>query len=84
MKKYDTTDGEDEMLRGAFALFDLDGNKHLDKAEIENMKRFLTETGDKMSEEEIKQLDIMIASADKNGDGVLDYGGTFTITFYLA
>lgn len=66
----------DVMLR-AFKTFDRDGNKFIDRKEIEGV---LTGLGEKLSESE---LDYMMKYADLNGDGKIDYQGDFKFTKYL-
>ncbi|XP_071109359.1 uncharacterized protein [Haliotis cracherodii] len=56
----------DVMLR-AFKTFDRDGNKFIDRKEIEGV---LTSLGEQLSESE---LDYMMKYADLNGDGKIDY-----------
>ncbi|XP_046556529.1 neo-calmodulin-like [Haliotis rubra] len=59
-------DFQDVMLR-AFKTFDRDGNKFIDRKEIQGV---LTSLGECLSEAE---LDYMMKYADLNGDGKIDY-----------
>lgn len=69
-----------EEIREAFQVFDPKRDGHLS---VKAMKEMLQTVGDKMSEDDINEL---IATADANGDGVIDYCGRwkqiiFTVIF---
>ncbi|XP_059158069.1 calmodulin-like protein 3 [Physella acuta] len=55
-----------EML-DAFQMFDTDKNGFID---AEEFKTFMTKFGDKMSDEEVKEI---MQEADTDGDGKIDY-----------
>jgi len=62
---------EEEMLK-AFRTFDRDGNGIIDEKELLLTMQSL---GEKLSKKDVKA---MIKSADKNGDGHIDYNGIIT------
>lgn len=59
---------EDQEMRQAFRVFDLDGNGLIDEKELKTTMRNLGENVDK------NDIKAMIKAADKNGDGKIDYG----------
>ena len=59
----------EEEMRKAFRVFDHDGNGLIDKEELRKTMKTL---GEKLSKSDVKA---MIKSADKNGDGLIDYEG---------
>lgn len=70
-KKMKDTDSEEEM-REAFRVFDKDGNGFISAAELRHV---MTNLGEKLTEEEVNE---MIKEADIDGDGHVNYEGTFT------
>ena len=60
---------EEEEMRQAFKVFDIDGNGVIDAHELQVTMRNL---GENLSDEDVKA---MIRAADKNGDGKIDYEG---------
>lgn len=58
-----------EEIRNAFRVFDRNSDGRLNAKELRDV---LQTVGDKMSEDDIDEL---IAAADANGDGVIDYEG---------
>lgn len=67
MKKLEK--GTVDRLREAFRVFDKDGNGLISSEELRNA---MINLGEKMTEEE---ADEMVAAADSNGDGFIDYKG---------
>lgn len=70
-KKMKDTDSEEEM-REAFRVFDKDGNGFISAAELRHV---MTNLDEKITEEEVNE---MIKEADIDGDGHVNYEGTFT------
>jgi len=60
---------EQEDMRAAFKVFDIDGNGFIDAQEL---RQTMHDLGEELSERDISA---MIRSADKNGDGKIDYEG---------
>ena len=60
---------EEEEMRQAFKVFDIDGNGVIDAQELRLTMRNL---GENLTDEDVKA---MIRAADKNGDGKIDYEG---------
>lgn len=58
---------EEEEMRQAFKVFDLDGNGYIDAREL---KMTMCNLGENLSDKDIKH---MMKLADKNGDGRIDY-----------
>lgn len=58
---------EQEDMRAAFKVFDIDGNGFIDAQEL---RQTMHDLGEELSERDISA---MIRSADKNGDGKIDY-----------
>lgn len=58
---------EEEDMRTAFKVFDIDGNGFIDAQEL---RQTMHDLGEELSERDISA---MIRSADKNGDGKIDY-----------
>ncbi|PAA63425.1 hypothetical protein BOX15_Mlig017549g1 [Macrostomum lignano] len=56
-----------EEIKSAFMVFDIDNKGYIPSEEL---RRILTTRGDRMTEEE---ADEMIAAADLDGDGMIDY-----------
>ena len=56
-------------MRAAFKVFDIDGNGFIDAQEL---RQTMHDLGEELSERDISA---MIRSADKNGDGKIDYEG---------
>ncbi len=56
-------------MRQAFKVFDIDGNGLIDATELRLTMKNL---GENLSESDVKA---MIRTADKNGDGKIDYEG---------
>lgn len=78
-RKMKDTDSEEE-IREAFRVFDKDGNGFISAAELRHV---MTNLGEKLTDEEV---DEMIREADIDGDGQVNYEGTFirsSINFYL-
>jgi|SRR6218665_1865727 len=63
---------EEEEMRQAFKVFDLDGNGYIDAREL---KMTMCNLGENLSDKDIKH---MMKLADKNGDGRIDYEGIVT------
>lgn len=77
-RKMKDTDSEEE-IREAFRVFDKDGNGFISAAELRHV---MTNLGEKLTDEEV---DEMIREADIDGDGQVNYEGTFirsSINFY--
>ncbi|VDM47849.1 unnamed protein product [Toxocara canis] len=72
-RKMKDTDSEEE-IREAFRVFDKDGNGFISAAELRHV---MTNLGEKLTDEEV---DEMIREADIDGDGQVNYEGTFFIT----
>ena len=72
-KKMRDSDSEDE-LREAFRVFDKDGNGYISAAELRHV---MTNLGEKLTDEEV---DEMIREADLDGDGMVNYEGTYSTT----
>lgn len=64
------TDSEEE-IREAFRVFDKDGNGFISAAELRHV---MTNLGEKLTDEEV---DEMIREADIDGDGQVNYEGTW-------
>ena len=60
---------EEDEMRQAFKVFDIDGNGLIDATELRLTMKNL---GENLSESDVKA---MIRTADKNGDGKIDYEG---------
>lgn len=56
-------------IRGAFIVFDRDGNGFITAAEL---RHTIQKTGDKLTDDEV---DEMIRAADIDGDGQVSYNG---------
>lgn len=69
-RKMKDTDSEEE-LREAFRVFDKDGNGFISAAELRHV---MTNLGEKLTDEEV---DEMIKEADLDGDGLVNYEGTY-------
>jgi len=72
-RKMKDTDSEEE-IREAFRVFDKDGNGFISAAELRHV---MTNLGEKLTDEEV---DEMIREADIDGDGQVNYEGTW-LTF---
>ena len=59
-------DDTEEEVKTAFKVFD---RKNTGEIEIDDLKRVMTNLGDKLTDEEIRYI---INEADVNGDGVID------------
>ena len=59
-------DDTEEEVKTAFKVFDRNNTGEI---EIDDLKRVMTNLGDKLTDEEIKYI---INEADVNGDGVID------------
>ena len=70
LDKTQKTDMEEE-IREAFRVFDKDGNGFISAAELRHV---MTNLGEKLTDEEV---DEMIREADIDGDGQVNYEGTF-------
>ena len=66
---------EEEEMRQAFKVFDIDGNGVIDAQELRLTMRNL---GENLTDEDVKA---MIRAADKNGDGKIDYEGRQLFSF---
>lgn len=66
---------EEAELREAFKVFDKDGSGSISKAEL---KLVMENLGEKLTGEEI---DEMMAEADKDGNGEIDYEGNKMYAF---
>lgn len=64
-RKFDEIDSEEE-IRGAFRVFDKDGNGHISAPELRHVMGNL---GEKLSDDEINE---MIRQADIDGDGQIN------------
>lgn len=64
-----TRTSEEEEMRQAFRIFDIDGNGYIDEKEL---KLTMCNLGEDLSDKDIKK---MMRLADKNGDGKIDYEG---------
>ena len=62
---------EDEGMRASFKVFDIDGDGFIDAAEL---RQTMHDLGESLSDRDVES---MIKSADKNGDGRIDYEGRF-------
>ena len=60
---------EEQEMRQAFRVFDIDGNGVIDEKELRTTMKNL---GEDLSTNDVKA---MIKAADKNGDGKIDYNG---------
>lgn len=60
---------EENEMRQAFRVFDIDGDGVIDASELKQTMRNL---GEDLSDADVRA---MIAAADKNGDGKIDYEG---------
>ena len=69
-------DKEDE-IREAFRVFDKDDNGYISAAELRHV---MTNLGEKLTDEEV---DEMIKEGDIDGDGQVNYEGTFTLAALL-
>ncbi|KAJ3740031.1 calmodulin-like protein [Lentinula detonsa] len=69
-KKFKDTDSEEE-IRQAFQVFDKDGNGTISAKEL---KAVMESLGEKLSDQEV---DAMIVEADEDGDGSINYKGSF-------
>ena len=65
---------EEEDMRTAFKVFDIDGNGFIDAHELRLTMAGLGET---LSDQDVEA---MIRSADRNGDGKIDYEGRWSTT----
>ena len=75
-RKMKDTDSEEE-IREAFRVFDKDGNGFISAAELRHV---MTNLGEKLTDEEV---DEMIREADIDGDGQVNYEGTYkSSTFF--
>ena len=77
--KRDATRKEDQMktLERAFKIFDKNGDGFI---EVGELSRVMTELGEKLSEEEVKQ---MLAVADVDKDGKINYKGMDLLIKYI-
>ncbi|KAH9633807.1 hypothetical protein HF086_005441 [Spodoptera exigua] len=75
-RKMKDTDSEEE-IREAFRVFDKDGNGFISAAELRHV---MTNLGEKLTDEEV---DEMIREADIDGDGQVNYEGTYPRTHSL-
>jgi len=68
MQRHESDSGavEDD-IRLAFKAFDLDGNGEIDRNEL---KKVMEKLGEPLTD---KEIDEMIAEADQNGDGLINY-----------
>ena len=66
---------EDEGMRASFKVFDIDGDGFIDAAEL---RQTMHDLGESLSDRDVES---MIKSADKNGDGRIDYEGPLTDNF---
>jgi len=64
----------EEQMRTAFKVFDIDSNGFIDTAELRST---LAELGSSVS---LPDAEALLRSADKNGDGQIDYEGKSTVT----
>ncbi len=64
-------------LRESFKFFDKDGDGYVSAAELRQVMRTL---GEKLTDQEV---DDMIREADIDGDGHVDYEGSFFFLFSL-
>ena len=60
---------EEEEMRHAFRIFDIDGNGFIDAREL---KLTMCKLGENLTDKEVKR---MMKMADKNRDGKIDYEG---------
>jgi len=74
-RKMKDTDSEEE-IREAFRVFDKDGNGFISAAELRHV---MTNLGEKLTDEEV---DEMIREADIDGDGQVNYEGTWHVLVY--
>lgn len=65
-KQMNSMDTEEE-LRGAFKVFDKDGNGYISATELRHV---MTSLGEKLTDEELEE---MIREADTDGDGQVNY-----------
>lgn len=75
-RKMKDTDSEEE-IREAFRVFDKDGNGFISAAELRHV---MTNLGEKLTDEEV---DEMIREADIDGDGQVNYEGTYSHSLAL-
>ena len=68
------TEDMHEEIREAFRVFDRNNDGHLSCQELRDI---LVTMGDKMKDEDINEL---MAAADVNGDGTIDYEGMTSFT----
>jgi len=66
-----------EDMRTAFRAFDINNDGFIDASELRATMSDLT--GDSLTDDDV---DAMIRSADKNGDGRIDYEGCGLFVFY--
>ncbi|ESO07720.1 hypothetical protein HELRODRAFT_170263 [Helobdella robusta] len=64
---------EQEELRHAFQVFDIDGNGYIDAREL---KITMSKLGENLSDREVKR---MMKMADRNNDGKIDYEGIISL-----
>lgn len=67
----------EEDLRGAFKVFDRNGDELIS---INELRHILDDLGEDLSDEEIKD---MMSEADIDGDGYVNYEGIFTFVSLL-
>ena len=65
----------EERLRTAFKVFDIDGNGFIDASEL---RATLADLGSCVS---LPDAEALLRSADKNGDGQIDYEGILTVSY---
>ena len=66
----------EQRLRTAFKVFDIDGNGFIDASEL---RCTLADLGSCLS---LPDAEALLRSADKNGDGQIDYEGRQTLMIY--
>lgn len=76
-RKMKDSDSEEE-IREAFRVFDKDGNGFISAAELRHV---MTNLGEKLTDEEV---DEMIREADLDGDGQVNYEGTFYFSIQVS
>lgn len=75
-KKMNAVDSEQE-IREAFKVFDKEGTGSISSAYL---RHIMTTMGDRLSDDEV---DEMIQEADIDGDGDIDYDGSFSFILNL-
>ena len=65
----------EEKLRTAFKVFDIDGNGFIDRNELQDTLAQLTNNVCTENRLSVDDTEALMRTADKNGDGQIDYEG---------